>query len=96
MGTVKAIWKNGAVVLSDKVDWPDGLRLIVAEDSLSDIAFMTEEEQDDNPDAVEMWINDIKSMPTISSELAEQPDQAAWTRKMKDFNVDAVRRQMTV
>ncbi len=41
MGSLKAIWKNGQVVLEGFADWPEGHRLIVEEVNPAAMEFMT-------------------------------------------------------
>lgn len=40
MSTIKGRWKNGQVVLDRQVNWPEGRRLLVVEESAAEIGFM--------------------------------------------------------
>ena len=94
MSTVKATWKNGQVQLDQPVDWPEGRRLVVAADSGEDIDFMTEEEQSDDPEAIERWIAELRALPAPTMTPEEEADLMAWRKKVKEFNLEAMRRQM--
>ena len=60
MSVIKATWKNGQVLLDRPADWPDGRRLVVMEERPTEIAFMTEDEQSDDPQAIERWIAELR------------------------------------
>lgn len=94
MSTVKATWKNGQVHLDGQADWPEGRRLVVAEDRLTDIDFMTENEQADDPKAIEQWIAELDALPALTMTPAQEAEMVAWRRKAKEFNLEALRRQM--
>jgi len=94
MSTIKATWKNGQVVLDSPVSWPEGHRLVVVEESPAGIRFMTEEEQGDDPESVQKWIDDLQATPPLPMTPEQEADMIAWRRKVKEFNLEAVRRQM--
>jgi hypothetical protein len=94
MNAIKATWKNGQIVPDEPVNWPEGRRLIVAPEPLSEIGGMTEEEQGDDPESIARWVADFDALPPLVLSPAEEADLAAWRQKMKEFNVEAVRRQM--
>jgi hypothetical protein len=94
METIKATWKNGQVVLDHMVNWPEGRRLLVLESPPPDMDFMTEEEQSDDPEAIQKWIDDLRAIPPLSLHPDEEADLLAWRQRMKNFNTEAVRRQM--
>jgi hypothetical protein len=94
MNVVKATWKNGQVVLDSPVEWPDGRRLLVAEEPLAEIEFMTEEAQGDDPASVEQWINELRAIPALPISPQQEAEILAWRQKVKDYNLEAVRRQM--
>jgi len=94
MSTTKATWKNGQVVLDDHAAWPDGRRLLVSDEQSSDIEFMSEEQQGDDPAAIERWIDELKSLPGVPEDPSQEAERLAWQEKVKAFNVNAVRRQM--
>jgi hypothetical protein len=94
MNMVKATWKNGQVVLDSAAQWPEGRRLIVAEEEPAEIRFMTEEDQSDDPESVQHWINDLRTISPLPITPEQEADMLVWKQKAKEFNLDAVRRQM--
>jgi hypothetical protein len=88
MNTIKAVWKQGQVVLEGAADWPEGARLIVQEDRLAPIEFMTEQEQSDDEAAIQQWIDDLRA---IGPAPAPSPDPKweAWENTMRVHNVDS-------
>ena len=93
MGSLKAIWTNGQVVLKGLADWPEGHRLIVEEENPAAVDFMTEEEQSDAPDAIERWINDLRTIPPVPQNPANEAEWRVWEEKIRVFNVEAVSKQ---
>jgi len=57
------------------------------------IPFATEEEQSEDPEAIEKWIADLRASPSLSETPQQEEDRVAWARKMKEFNIEAVRKQ---
>jgi hypothetical protein len=55
---------------------------------------MTEEEQRDDPEAVQSWIEELRAIPPLPMTPEQEEELLAWRQKVKDFNLDAVRRQM--
>ena len=66
MSTIRARWHNGQVVLEREVDWPEGRQLVVTEELPADIDFMTEEEQSDDPAAIEQWVKEVEALPPLT------------------------------
>jgi hypothetical protein len=94
MNAVKAIWKNGQVVLSGSANWPEGRKLIVAEESPPVIEFMTEAQQSDDPEAIQRWIDEVAAIPPLPMTPEQELEMLTWRQKAKEFNLEAVRRQM--
>lgn len=93
MKTLSAVWHNGQVVLNGPAEWPEGCRLIVQENQLHGFDFMTEDEQNDDPHAIQRWIDDLQSTPAFTEEPAEQAARLDWNQRMRRFNIEAVRKQ---
>jgi hypothetical protein len=55
---------------------------------------MSEDEQGDDPEAIERWIADVRAIPPLPMTPQEEAHLLAWRRRVKDFNLEAVRRQM--
>jgi hypothetical protein len=94
MNAIKATWKNGQVVLDSPAEWPDGRRLVVAEEPTAEIRFMTEEEQRDDPESVQRWIAELQAIPPLPMTPEQEAEMLAWRQNAKEFNLEAVRRQM--
>ncbi len=93
MSAVRATWHHGQVVLEGKADWPEGRRLVVAEEP-ADIDFMTEDEQADDPKAIETWVREVEGLPALAMTAEQEADMLAWRKKAKEFNLEAMRQQM--
>jgi hypothetical protein len=94
MSTIKATWKNGQIIPDGPVSWPEGCRLVVREEPPGHIAFLTEEEQGDDPAAIQQWIDELRALPPLSITPEQEAELLAWRQRMKEFNIEAVRRQM--
>ncbi len=95
MIAIKATFKNGAIVPDGPVPWREGSRLVVHEDALADVEFMTEDEQSDDPESVERWIAELRALPPLVMTPQQEAELMAWREKVKAFNIEAIRRQMT-
>jgi hypothetical protein len=94
MIAIGATWKNGQIVPDEKVDWPDGCRLTIEVEPFAAITGMTEDEQGDAPEAVAEWIAEFRAIPALIMSSEEEAGMLAWEQRMKEFNIEAVRRQM--
>ena len=94
MSVIKATWQNGQVLLDSAADWPDGRRLVVTEERPADIEFLTEDEQSDDPQAIERWIEELRALPALTMTPEHEAEMIAWRTKAKEFNLQAMRRQM--
>jgi hypothetical protein len=94
MSAIKATWKNGQIVPDGPVNWPEGRRLVIHEEAPSEITFMTEEEQGDDPSAIQRWIDELRALPPLPMAPEQEAEMLAWRQRVKEFNIEAVRRQM--
>jgi len=94
MNAVKATWRNGQVVLDSPAEWPEGRRLVVAEETSGEIPFMTEADQRDDPQSVQEWMDELRAIPPLPMSAEQEAEMLAWRQWARDFNVEAVRRQM--
>ena len=100
MNAVEATVQNRRIEVPAPDDWPDGTKVMVdvlpmpAGNRLDDLDFMTEEEQSDDPDAIERWIAELEALPGITMTPEEEAEMLAWRRKEKEFNLEAARREM--
>lgn len=93
MSSLKATWLNGQIVLQGHADWPEGSRLVISEETLSPITFMTEDEQSDTPESIQTWIDDLRTIPPVPENPTVEAERISWDKTMADFNRDAVRHQ---
>ena len=81
-------------------DLPDGTKVMVdvtpvpAGNRLAEVDFMTEDEQSDDPDAIERWIAELEALPGITMTPEEEAEMLAWRKKEKEFNLEVARREM--
>jgi hypothetical protein len=94
MSVVKGTWKNGRIVFDGPVSWSEGSRLVVREVAPAEMEFLTEEEQGDDPESVRRWIDELRAIPGLPMTPEQETELLAWRQKVKEFNVEAVRRQM--
>ncbi|HYT91352.1 MAG TPA: hypothetical protein VEL76_21750 [Gemmataceae bacterium] len=94
MSAVKATWKNGQIVPDGAVNWPEGCRLVIHEEPAAELDFMTEEEQGDDPEAIQSWIDEVRAIPPLPMTPLQEAELRAWQQRVKEFNREAVRRQM--
>ena len=94
MSIVRGTWKNGQIFPDGPVTWREGSRLVIREQSPAEIEFLTEEEQRDDPEAIQQWIDDLRAIPPVPLTPEQEADLLVWRRKSKEFNLEAVRRQM--
>ncbi len=60
---------------------------------LSKLVFMTEDEQSNDPEAIQQWIDDLRGIPPVPEDPNLDVDSETWDEKMRQFNIEAVRRQ---
>ena len=80
-----AIWKDGRIVPSEPVDWPDGTPLSV----------MPIEDEDDllgnTPEAVARWLAAYDALPALQMSEAEETRWREDRRRMRDHSVAKLR-----
>ena len=54
---------------------------------------MTEDEQSDDPEEVEEWVDDFRSIPPVTEDPEKEAEWRAWDEKICQFNIEAVRKQ---
>ncbi len=81
------------VILSIGTDVAEDNRLPPAADEMDAIDFMTDDEQSDDPEEVEQWLDDLRSIPPVPENLEKEAEWRAWNETMRKFNIEAVRKQ---
>ena len=72
MSAVKARWKNGQVVLEAPADWPEGRRLVVAEEPVDD-----DNDQPDDPETIARWLAEFEAIPPLEMTAEEEAEWQA-------------------
>jgi hypothetical protein len=95
MHAIKAIWKNGRILPSEPVDWPEGSELLVEpimgnENKLG----LTEEEWRDDPASIAAWEIGVRSIEPPEYSAEERAEMARYREEYRRYNLEAVRRQM--
>jgi len=104
---IKGVIRAGQVVVDRAIDLPDGSEVTIVARSespetselreaiaqLEPIRFMTEEEQSDDPDAIQQWIDELRAIPPLPEDPEDEAKRLAWEAKMRDYNIEAMRKQ---
>ena len=95
MHPIKAIWKNGRILPSEPVDWPEGSELMVEPILPNDERVgLTEEEWRDDPQSIAAWIAGVRSIERPEYTPEERAEMARYREEYRRYNLEAVRRQM--
>jgi hypothetical protein len=99
MSTIRATIRSGRIVTDKPVLLPDGTEFFIelpfttANFDPSEIRFMTEDEQSDDPETIRKWIDELRSIPPVPDTPEQAANRAAWKEKMRDFNLSAMQKQ---
>ena len=85
MNAIKATWKKGQIVPDEPVYWPEGCRLRVEPDGMSDTNGMTEEEQGDDPESIARWIAEFDAIPPLQMTQEEEDQWQGARRAQKEL-----------
>lgn len=95
MNAIMATWKNGQIMPSEPVDWPEGIRLLVEPIELNGQKVgLTEEEWDDSPEGIAKWIAAVEKIEPMVWAEGEREEYERYREEERKFNIDAVRKQM--
>ena len=95
MHAIRATWKDGRIVPDGPVDWPDGCRLMIEPEIAETGCLGTlEEDWSNSPEAIADWLAWYDSLEPLEFTPEEARGIAAFEERMREFNVEAVRRQM--
>ncbi len=87
MKSIHAIWKDGRIVLTQPVDWPDGTTLSVEPLEHRPAAVREEDLTGDDPTAVSRWLAYFDALPPLQMSNAEEAEWQAARRQMKEYTV---------
>src|SRR5262245_2685313 len=90
MKAIHAIWKDGQIVPTQHVDWPDGTALTVkpleeTRDSEADGDILG-----DDPDSIARWIALYDALPPLQMTEAEEAEWRSARSDMKDHTIAAM------
>jgi hypothetical protein len=91
---IKGTYKDGTVILDQPANWPEGSRVQVEPDPTLNFIGMPEEQQGDDPESIRRWLEAFDAIPPLQMTPEEVSEREVWERRMKEFNIEAVRRQM--
>ena len=94
MSAIQATFVDGKIVPDVPPDWPNGMRLVVEATPLPPVRMMTEAEQGDDPESIARWLAAVEAIPIAKASPLDDPAVVAWRERMRQFNVEAVRKQM--
>lgn len=94
MPPIHGTFIDGKIVPDTPPDWPNGKRVVIEPALQPAIEMMTEDDQGDDPESIAQWLALFDAIsPTTSSPL-DDPAVVAWREKMRQHNVEAIRKQM--
>jgi hypothetical protein len=76
------------------VDWPNNKRVTIKPVTYPDFEMMTEEDQGDDPESIARWLALAEAIPHADSSPLDEPEVVAWFEKMKQYNIEAMRKKM--
>ncbi len=94
MNSIRATWKNGQIIPSEPVDWPDGSELLVEPVPTSEKIGLDESEWRDDAAALADWEQWIKTIEPLELTDEERASMARYREEFRHFNIEAVRKQM--
>jgi hypothetical protein len=94
MPLIHGTFIDGKIVPDTPPDWPNGKRVVIEPVAQSAIEMMTEDDQGSDPESIARWLALADAIPLAASSPLDDPGVVAWREKMRQYNVDAVRKQM--
>jgi hypothetical protein len=85
---------DGKIVPDVPLDWPNGMRLSVEATPVPPVRMMTEDEQGDDPESIARWLAAVEAIPLAKSSPFDDPGVIAWRERMRQFNIEAMCKQM--
>jgi hypothetical protein len=93
MSAIEGTVKNGQIIPSERIDWPDGTRVRIEPVPASadggrtgpDDLGMSEGEQEDDPESVARWLAEFDAIPPLQMTPEEEAEWQAARRAQKEF-----------
>lgn len=95
MHAIKAIWKNGRIMPTEPVNWPEDSELLVEPIMPNEQKIgLSEEEWRDDPASVAAWETGVLGIEPPEYSDQERAEMARYGEEHRRYNLEAVRRQM--
>jgi hypothetical protein len=95
MNAIKATWKGGRIVPVEPVDWPEGCEVVVEPLPVTAVKIgLDESEWRDDPASLADWDAWIPTIEPLEFTPEEKATLTQFESQMRQYNIDAVRRQM--
>jgi hypothetical protein len=94
MNTITGTLRGGRIVPDAPVDWPDGTKVEINRATRADKIGIDESEWRDDAEALADWKHWIETFEPLEFTPEEEAEMKAFAAKMREFNIEAVRRQM--
>jgi hypothetical protein len=94
MKAIHAIWKDGRIVPTQPVDWPDGTTLVVEPIEGPRAAEPEGDLLDDDPVSIARWIASFDALPPMKMSAAEEAEWQAARREMKDHTIAQMQKRL--
>jgi hypothetical protein len=86
VNAVRATFKNGQIVPSEPIRWPEGTELLVEPLPREQTVGIREEDWQTDPEAVADWLRWYESLEPLEFTADEEADIAAWRQKVKELS----------
>ena len=94
MPSIHGTFIDGKIVPDNPPDWPNGKRVVIEPVAHPDFEMMTDEDQGSDPESIARWIALVDSIPPTDYSPLDDPEVIAWRQKMREFNMEAMRKKM--
>ena len=72
MGAIRGTWHDGHVVLDQRVEWPDGHRVLVEAVAAENVVGMSEADWDNSPEGIAAWLQWYDSLEPLEFTAEEE------------------------
>jgi hypothetical protein len=95
MNAIKATWEGGKLVLAEPVDWPEGCEVVVEPlPAPASKIGLDESQWRDDPASRADWDEWIRTIEPFDFTREEEAEFNQFATQIRQYNVEAVRRQM--
>ncbi len=85
---------DGKIVPDTPPNWPNGKRVAIEPVTQPEIEMMTEDDQGEDPESIARSLALADAIPLSTTSPLDDPEVVAWREKMRQYNIEAVRKQM--